>query len=436
MGGGVGYVKAANGKRLEPRPPLARRLANMAARCVACVRLSPRQAPRHPAPPEQSRAIKGRRLASSITVAIVAIGAQASPPAGAAFAPNDPGLTGAAGGWLSVQWNFAGRYGVNAPGAWQHLIEMGRPGGAGVIVAIVDTGVAYRDAPPYRRSPNLRASQLIQGHDFVDNDAFPDDRSGHGTFMASVVAETTDDAIGLTGLAYEALIMPVRVLDASSTGSSTDIARGITWAAKHGANVINLSVAFEPKVKAAQISDILSAITLARSLGVVVVVAAGNTGRRQLALPARAPDSLSVGATTANGCLWALSNYGPNLDLVAPGGGADARISGDWRCHLNDRPRGISQGTQKTDRAQGFGPVDSVEGTSAAAPHVAAAAALVIASGVLGAKPTPADVEAHLKRTARDLGRAGRDDRYGAGLLDAAAATGHQHHKTQSPPAA
>jgi serine protease len=134
---------------------------------------------------------------------------------------------------------------------------------------------------------------------------------------------------------------------------------------------------------------------------------------------------VSVGATTEHGCISDFSNQGNGLDLVAPGGGADALIDGDPNCHPDD-PAGHDifqitlEGGPKNRR---FGIPNGYEGTSMAAPHVAAAAALVIATGVIGARPTPGAIEQRLKATARDLGPPGPDTRYGAGLLDAGAAT-------------
>jgi serine protease len=345
----------------------------------------------------------------------------------ASYIPNDPGRADAPGGWQAVQWNFVGPFGVNAPSAWDHVAEVGRPGGVGVTVAVLDTGVAYSDRGPFTRSPDLRGDRFHRGYDFVDEDRYPNDQNGHGTHVASTIAESIDNGVGVTGLAFGAKIMPVRVLDRRGEGDSVAISRGIRFAARKGASIINLSFEFGTGVRAREIPDILDALDFARRRGVLVIGAAGNgsreTVRKPVAYPARATDVLSVGATTEHGCLAEYSNSGPLLDLVAPGGGKDAVLDADPNCKsLEHKGRDIVQMTfqQNTGR---FGLPGRYTGTSMAAPHVSGIAALVIASGVLGPSPTPDAIEAHLKATARDLGIPGPDDIYGSGLVDAAAAT-------------
>ena len=341
----------------------------------------------------------------------------------AAYVPNDPGRAGIPGGWQELQWNFVGPFGVNAPAAWDHTGEAGRLGGAGVVVAVLDTGVAYADHGRYARSPDLRGNRFVPGRDFVDGDGRPDDENGHGTHVASTIAETIDNGIGVTGLAFGARIMPVRVLDRWGEGDSAAISKGIRFAARKGADIINLSFEFGAGVTASQIPDILDALRYARHKGVLVVGASGNSARTSVAYPARASAVLSVGATTEHGCLADYSNKGRTLDLVAPGGGPDAIIPGDPNCRpAAPEGRSIVQMTFRTTRRT-FGLPMNYTGTSMATPHVSATAALIIASGVIGAHPSPAALEARLKATARDLGAPGPDSTYGAGLVDAAAAT-------------
>jgi serine protease len=341
--------------------------------------------------------------------------------AAAGFQPNDPGK-GAPGDWSATQWNFAGPWSVNAPEAWTNLLQAGAPGGRGALVAVLDTGVAYRDAGRHRRSPDFSAGDFVRGWDFVDRDPHPDDHNGHGTHVASTIGAATNNRVGLTGLAYGARILPVRVLDDAGEGRAATIARGVRYAARRGADVINLSLEFGPEVTARDIRGLLKAVSAARRSGSLVVGAAGNGGQRRLAWPARHRDVLAVGATTERGCRSDYSNEGPGLDLAAPGGGADAAADPDPRCRPQALGRPIVQLTYQGSRRR-FGYPSIYEGTSMAAPHVSAAAALVIASRVLGRNPSPRAVETRLERTARDLGAPGRDQRFGAGLVDAAAAT-------------
>ncbi len=345
--------------------------------------------------------------------------AATTPPAPTELVPDDPG---AGQGWQALQWNFTGPYSVNAPRAWANAANAGGRGGRGVIVAVLDTGVAYRTAGRFRRSPDLNAKDFVRGYDFVDDDAHPDDHNGHGTHVASTIAESTNNGIGLTGLAYGARIMPVRVLDTIGEGDALAIAKGVRFATKRGAQIINLSLEFSPEITRSEIPELLDAISQARRKGILVVGASGNEGYRSVAWPARASNVLAVGATTERGCLSEFSNEGRGLDIVAPGGGQDASTTGEPNCKPAEVGRPIYQLTF-TNSVRNFGLPGTYEGTSMAAPHVSATAALVIASKVLGAKPTPSQLEAHLKATARDLGAPGYDTRYGAGLLDAAAAT-------------
>jgi serine protease len=338
--------------------------------------------------------------------------------------PNDPGTSHAAGGWRDLQWNFAGEFGVGAPEAWANVAAAGGPGGRGVTVAVLDTGVAYANRGPFRRSPDFTAHEFVRGFDFVAGNAFPNDRNGHGTFVASTIAEATNNGRGLTGLAFGARIMPVRVLDGQGEGEASTIARGVLYAVHHGAQVINLSLEFSPGVTASDIPELIEALRYAHRRGVLVVAAAGNEGHAAIAFPAHAPTVVSVGATTEHGCLAGYSNDGSGLTIVAPGGGADAALPGDPNCHT-DLPSGrdIFQVTFSGSSPRVFGLPTGYEGTSMAAPQVSATAALVIASGVLGRHPTPAQLTARLRATARKLGAPGDQALYGAGLVSAAAAT-------------
>src|SRR3954469_9273655 len=242
----------------------------------------------------------------------------------AGFVPNDPGRSTIPGGWSAVQWNFAGPFGITAPDAWQHAIDAGDPGARGVKIAVLDTGVAYARRGKFRKSPDLIKGHFVKGYDFVSHDNYANDRNGHGTHVASTIAEATNNGVGLTGLAYGATIMPVRVLDDHGEGDASDIAAGVRFAVRHGAKVINLSLEFSTDITASEIPELVDALAYAHRHGVFLVGASGNEAHRSVAYPARARYVVSVGSTTEHGCLSDFSNQGSGLYISAPGGGADA----------------------------------------------------------------------------------------------------------------
>jgi serine protease len=341
--------------------------------------------------------------------------------------PNDtgiPGQGGAPGDWQRAQWNFTGPFGVQAPQAWANVAAEGAPGGRGVIVAVLDTGVAYMNRGRFRRSPDFSRYGFVQGYDFIDRSRYANDHNGHGTFVAGTIAEATNNHYGLTGLAFAARIMPVRVLNDEGEGDATTIAEGVRFAVRHGARVINMSLEFSSDVTAGDIPQLTRALRYAYRHRVVVVAAAGNEGHAAIAYPARAPHVIAVGASTEHGCLANYSNDGSRLTLVAPGGGADAYLPGDPNCRPTEPPgRDVFQMTFAGSSPRVFGFPGGYEGTSMAAPHVAATVALMIAGRVLGRRPTVAQITRRLRATARRLGDPGDARLYGAGLLDAAAAT-------------
>jgi serine protease len=339
--------------------------------------------------------------------------------------PNDPGTAHLAGGWRALQWNFDGPFGVRAPAAWAN--EPARGGareGSKVIVAVLDTGVAYANRSRHRRSPDFSPYTFVQGHDFIARTPYANDHNGHGTFVAGTIAEATNNHRGLTGLAYLARIMPVRVLDADGEGDASVIAEGVRFAVNHGAKVINLSLEFSSDVGASDIPELLDALRYAYRRGVVVAAAAGNEGSANIPYPARAAHVIAVGASTEHGCLANYSNFGRGIALVAPGGGPDATLPGDPDCHPElPSGRDIFQMTFTGTSPAKFGFPSGFEGTSMATPHVSAVAAMILAARVLGRNPTPAQIARRLRGTARKLGGPGDRRLYGAGLLDAGAAT-------------
>jgi serine protease len=361
----------------------------------------------------------------------------------ASSVPNDPGLGVAPGDWRRTQWNFLpcgslcgqsatplpfeARGGVNAVDAWDVLKLRGRPGAKGAVVAVLDTGVAYMSQRPgYRKSPDFLSSQFLPGRNFVKEGTKPLDRDGHGTHITGTIAARTGNNFSLTGLAPRAKIIPVQVLDAQGLGTARDIGKGIRFAARNGAQVINMSFEFSSVVNScAKIKSVCSAIKFAKKRA-VVVSAAGNQNGEPVAFPAGAPNTIGVGRITKDGCLASESRTGAGLDLVAPGGGLPLSLSCGKDDPLFTRGATITQLTFAGGNFRDYGYPGGYEGTSMAAAHVSGVAAMVIASGVLGRHPSPAAVECQLEATARrDSAQIGQtyDPRlFGAGLLDAAAA--------------
>ncbi len=353
----------------------------------------------------------------------------------AAFTPFDRGTSGKPGGWQDDQWSFLGRPGgIRIGGAWDRLVAAGAPGGAGTTVAVVDTGIAYAEtANGLPLAPDFAATQFVPGIDLVDDDAMPFDENGHGTHVAGTIAEqvsaeapsASDDY--LTGIAYGAQLMPVRVLDKTGTGGAEDVGEGILWAAKHGADVINLSLQFEAGVTGCgEVPTVCDAVRKARQRGALVVAAAGNAlngnGKRRALYPGAAPGVFAVGATTEHGCLAAYSHFGKRTDLLAPGGGLARSAAMRNECVTDQRP--VLQLTFDCFPACSgdFGRFSLRPdlGTSMAAAHTSGVAALVRASGVAGVEPKPKTLATRLQCTARP----GIPERfYGPGSLDALRAT-------------
>jgi serine protease len=350
------------------------------------------------------------------------------------FWPDDPG-TGGRGHWYRDQWNFLSPTrvtgGIGMPGGWQQLVADGRPGAKGVTVAVLDTGVAYRNkGHRFRRDPDLpRVKRFVHPKDLVDGDGLPLDRQGHGTHVASTIAQSTDNGLGLTGISYGVRVMPIRVLNEHEIGKGSDVARGIRFATAHGADVINLSLDFKPDVKhCEQIVSVCHAIQHAIHKGAIVVAAAGNDDIPRVSYPAAADGVIAVGASTYRGCAADYSNYGRGVNLVAPGGGQDKapQATGDASCTPSAdgyeiRQYSLLPGPAKHGDFRKFG-ITGLEGTSMSAAHVSGVAAAVIASRVCGKHPSPRRVARRLESTALDRGAAGRDDLYGNGLLDASRA--------------
>jgi serine protease len=313
-----------------------------------------------------------------------------------------------------AQWHLRA---IGIPRAWEVTT------GTGAVVAVLDTGVAYEDDGPYKRAPDLAGTTFVPGWDFVDNDAHPDDvpivgKGSHGTHIAGTVAETTNNRIGAAGAAPGASIMPVRVLAPDETGTSWATAQGLRFAADHGANVANLSLG--GAVDAPELAD---AVAYAIGKGVTVVVSSGDDGSPALTYPAAYPGVVAVGAVRYDNTRASYSNYGADLALVAPGGDVHEDLNQDG---LDD---GVVQ--QTLNERPGSFCYCFTEGTSSAAAHVSSVAALVLAAG---RARSPAEVRDVLVSTAADLGPPGRDDEYGAGLVQATGALGMAPLPGEVPP--
>jgi serine protease len=272
--------------------------------------------------------------------------------------------------------------------------------GDGVIVAVVDTGVA--------KVPDLKETEIVPGWNFVTDSANAADDHGHGTHVAGTIAQSTHNGVGVAGVAFHAKIMPIKVLSARGSGSVSGIANGIRWAADHGAKVINMSLG------GPMASSVLSkAVKYAHDKGVVVVCAAGNDGRGKVSYPAAYPHAIAVASTQFDETTTFYSNWGKEIDIAAPGGNTRVDQNGDGQ------PDGVLQNTIVPGNISQNDYLWFM-GTSMASPHVAGVAALIVGQGVTN----PDAVEKVLKETAREPKAAKKDNqnRYGAGIVDAAAA--------------
>jgi subtilisin family serine protease len=256
--------------------------------------------------------------------------------------------------------------------------------GAGIVVAVVDTGVA--------QAPDL-AGHVLPGWNVLERSDDATDDNGHGTHVAGTIAEVAGNGLAESGVAPEASILPVKVLDSTGAGSDVDVAAGIVWAADHAARIINLSLGGRED------STVLAdGVAYARGKGVLIVAAAGNDGGA-VGVPARLAGVVAVGAVDANRVRAPFSAGGRALDLVAPG---------------------VAILQQTLDGVGGYAD-RSWSGTSMASPQVAGVAALALAAG---RAKTAVGLARLLTRTALDLGVPGRDPAYGAGLVRADAAVG------------
>lgn len=270
--------------------------------------------------------------------------------------PNDPG-------WSSQY----GLTAIRAPQGWSLST-----GSISVTIAILDSGVdlGHEDL----------TGRIVAGYDFVNNDSVPQDDFGHGTHVAGIAAASGNNGVGVAGVSWGARIMPLKVLDRFGGGSYANVAAGILWAADHGAQVINLSLG-----GAAPSVTLQDAVLYAYNKGILLVAASGNNGGAQVLYPARYPEVMAVGATNFTNQPSSISNYGPEVDVAAPG----ENIYSLW-------PGGYF--TQS--------------GTSMSAPFVSGLAAILFSftsnAGV---------VRNAIESTALDVGPVGWDLYSGAGLI-------------------
>jgi serine protease len=286
-------------------------------------------------------------------------------------------------------------------------------GAASVVVAVLDTGIAYEDFGPYRKAPDWGSTTFVTGYSALNGSSHANDDNFHGTHVASTIAEATNNNIGVAGLCFGCALMPVKVLDNEGLGTYFDVAEGIDYAVNFTQNgqkpvkVINLSLGGE-----GESTTVTRAIDRAVAQGITVVAAAGNDGSDKVSFPASYASVIAVGAVDGRKQRAPYSNYGSALDVVAPGGDLDRDDDSDGY------PDGVLQQTFSPTRAAREGRYDVfgyffVEGTSEATPHVAAIAALLYNQGIKG----PTAIRKAIESTAEDLGAAGRDDQFGYGLV-------------------
>lgn len=291
-----------------------------------------------------------------------------------------------------------------------HLDQIGMQGawaqnqGSGVVVAVIDTGVAYRNfGKRFRQVPDLAETKFVPGYDFVNKRVEALDDHGHGTHVAGTIAQSTNNGIGVAGVAYKAKIMPLKVLSARGFGSVADIAEAVRFAADKGAKVINMSLGGP---RGSRILE--AAVRYAHEKGVAVVCAAGNDGRGRVGFPAAYRHAIAIAATQYDRATTFYSNYGREIDLAAPGGNTRVDQNNDGM------PDGVLQNTIEIGRPERNDYLLFM-GTSMASPHAAGVAALVYAAGV----NRPDAVRKLLQATASHPQGKQWDPHYGAGIVNA-----------------
>jgi serine protease len=325
------------------------------------------------------------------------------------YVPNDP--------LYKYQWHLQK---IGMQQAW----DVNRGSSSDVTVAVVDTGVAYLNKGSYAQAPDLAGTHFVPGYDFIWDTAEPVDLDGHGTHVAGTIAQTTNNGVGVAGMAFNVNIMPIKVLygDWDETwhapepygGSTTS--RGIRFAVDHGAKVINLSLGSTGPNQAT-----LDALRYAVSNGVFVAISAGNEALKGNlpTWPASYAKDLdgvvAVAALDYNLKRAPYSSIQDYVELAAPGGNVSADVNGDG---YGD---GVLQQTYDMTAVSAgiFNRFAYMfyQGTSMAAPHVSGLAALMIDQGY----KSPEAIEAAMKHFATDIAPSGRDNETGYGVINPAA---------------
>lgn len=315
--------------------------------------------------------------------------------------PNDPRYP--------EQWNFAR---IQVEKAWAHTR------GKGAVVAVIDTGVALQYADRGYLCRDFKQTGFVHPYDFVNRDRNPMDDNGHGTHVAGTIAESTDNHEGVAGIAFEAKIMPLKVLTREGFGRMSDVAAAIRYAADKGAHIINMSLGSpfpDPITR--------GAIEYAHGRGVTIIAAAGNSGGQGVSFPAAYPQCIAVSALGPTGELAPYSSWGPEVAISAPGGdktrGEEAGILQNTYLRQARRSAEGEDQTAQSDLDPSRRPEETqvddyfaFQGTSMATPHVAGVAALVVSMGV----KDPQEVRAVLLQSAQPRGP---KEKYGAGELNA-----------------
>ncbi|MEW5800712.1 MAG: S8 family peptidase [bacterium] len=305
------------------------------------------------------------------------------------FIPNDP--------LYGLQWHL---HANGLPLAWDLST------GQNVIVAVLDTGIAYENYSKFAQAPDLANTYFIPGWDFVNNDSHPNDDNRHGTHIAGIIAQSTNNLTGGAGVAFQCSLMPIKVLDDTGSGDVATIVDGIYYAVNNGAQIINMSYGSIVDPSATE----EEAINYAVDHGVLVICSAGNEATELPHYPSSYPSAISVTAVGYDNQFASVySNYGPDVDLAAPGGDLSLDLDGDGN------PDGIYQ---QTHDGRNFRRFDFyyAEGTSSACAYATGVAALVLSRG--GGKLSAAQTRQIMENTSIDMGTPGWDPYYGSGVLN------------------